>query len=244
MKALLPLAESQYVKLGFPAEYAETYRREFAASEKRYSRVDGNISPYIKDLISNLWIGEAGARSCYSCVLPLHPGDEAAFRAIAEEFDFIFFVNKVKDIGTELDALTRTMIFLFLGALVVIAVMVRFIYSPRDTLRICAVPLFLILVTLAALAAANIPPGFFSAAALVLVFGLGLDYIFYMREGVVSLQPSLTTLAVILSFVTTALSFGALALSTFAPVHIFGLTVFAGLTAAFMAAMLLGGGEV
>jgi predicted exporter len=240
MKALIPLAEVQYENLGFPPGSIEIFHRDFIAAEEKYSLPGENIPPYIGDLISNLWIGETGGR-CYSCVLPLHPGDEAAFRAIAEEFDFVFFVNKVKDVGKELDTLTRTMMVLFLGAYFLIAILARFFYSPRDTLRICAVPIFLSLVTLAVLAARNIPLGFFSAAALVLVFGLGLDYIFYLGEGSRSRMSSLTTLGVFLSFATTALSFGVLALSSFTPVHIFGLTVFAGLTAAFTAAMLLSG---
>jgi predicted exporter len=242
VKALLPLAEAQYSYLGFPAGYAEKYRRDFAAAEERYITPDENISPYIQDLISNLWIGETNG-NFYTSVLPLHPVNEAAFRSIADEFDFVFFVNRVKDVGTALDALTRTMVFLFLGAFVLIIVLVRFIYSPGDTLRICAVPFFLILITLTVLAANKIPLGFFSAAALVLVFGLGLDYIFYMKEGGQSPSSSLSFLAVVLSFATTALSFGALALSTFAPVHLFGLTVFSGLAAAFIAAMLLSGRE-
>jgi predicted exporter len=240
MKALLPLAETQYENLGFPPAYAEKFRRDLAAAEKSYSLPGEDIPLEINDLISNLWIGETGG-SCYSCVLPLHPRDEAVFRAMADEFDFVFFVNKVKDVGKELDTLTRTMAFLFLGAFVFIVILVRLFYSFSDTLRIGAVPVFLILVALTVLAANNIPFSFFPAAAMVLVFGLGLDYIFYMREGVRSYGHSLTSLAVLLSFTTTALSFGALALSTFTPVHVFGLTVFAGLTAAFIAAMLLSG---
>jgi predicted exporter len=47
----------------------------------------------------------------------------------------------------------------------------------------------------------------------------------------------LTILAIVLSFLTTILSFGALTLSGFTPIHIFGLTVFSGLTAAFIISM-------
>jgi predicted exporter len=89
------------------------------------------------------------------------------------------------------------------------------------------------------LAVNKIPLGFFSAAALVLVFGLGLDYIFYMIEKKNQETKKLTSLAVVLSFVTTLLSFGALALSSFVPTYIFGITVSAGLSAAFVFAMLL-----
>jgi len=68
---------------------------------------------------------------------------------------------------------------------------------------------------------------------------LGLDYIFYMIGKKQGEEKPLTSLAVVLSFLTTLLSFGALVLSSFTPTHIFGLTVSAGLGAAFIFAMLL-----
>jgi predicted exporter len=234
MKALLPLAPAQFEYFGFPQHYAQSFINEFAASE-RYC-LPGDEPSHTG--ISKLWIGEKGG-NCYSCVLPLKPTDEAVFRAIAEEFDSVYFVNKAKDIGRDLDTLTRTMLFFFLAAYFVISVVVCVVYPRRDSIKICAVPLLLVMFALAILAVNKISLGFFSAAALVLVFGLGLDYIFYMTGKKHGEKKPLTSLAVVLSFLTTLLSFGALVLSNFTPTHIFGLTVSAGLGAAFIFAMLL-----
>jgi predicted exporter len=234
MKALLPLADSQFEYLGFPPGFAESFREEFAAAERYCLPED---APPLAG-ISNLWIGESGG-NYYSCVLPLRPADEAVFKSIAGEFDFVHFVNKAKDIGSDLDTLTRTMLLFFLAAYVVISVLICFLYPRRDSFRICAVPFFLVLGTWVVLTVSMIPLGFFSVAALILVFGLGLDYIFYMiarKRG-----DDFTVLAVALSFLTTILSFGALAFSNFMPVHIFGLTVLAGLSTAFISAMILRG---
>jgi predicted exporter len=170
--------------------------------------------------------------------MPLKPTDEAVFRSIAEEFDYVHFVNKAKDIGRDLDTLTKTMLLFFLAAFVVVSIIICFVYPWPDNLKICIVPLIIVMSAVAALTANGISIGFFSVAALVLVFGLGLDYIFYMT-GKKSGKKNLTLLGVVLSFLTTILSFGALALSSFAPVHIFGLTVFAGLGAAFISAVFL-----
>ncbi|MDE6736594.1 MAG: hypothetical protein K2J50_03735 [Treponemataceae bacterium] len=73
---------------------------------------------------------------------------------------------------------------------------------------------------------------------MVLVFGLGLDYVIYAIEGKKS-DGALNSLAILVSFVTTALSFGALALINFAPVHTIGLTVFVGLTTACVSAFAI-----
>ena len=91
------------------------------------------------------------------------------------------------------------------------------------------------LVTTAVLILAKIHISFFPITALVLVFGLGLDYIIYAVEGS-GQKSSLNSFAILLSFVTTALSFGALALSNFPPVHTLGLTVFVGLFTAVVTA--------
>jgi predicted exporter len=131
------------------------------------------------------------------------------------------------------------MVFFFFAAYLVVSVLIFFVYPWRECLKICAVPLFLVIAAMTVLAVNRIPLGFFSVAALVLVFGLGLDYIFYMTGRRQEQGGYLTFLGVVLSFLTTLLSFGALSLSNFMPVHIFGLTVSAGLSAAFISAMLL-----
>ncbi|GHV28174.1 membrane protein [Spirochaetia bacterium] len=249
-RLLLPLAEKQLAYLGFPPEAAAEFNANFNAAQGHYVLPEeglpqGGLPPYLRELISSLW--SPAENAYYSCVLPLHAQDESPFRTIAGEFDGVFFMNTVKDIGSELDNLTRIMLFIFLAAYVCIAIVIRFFYSWKKTFRICTVPFLLALVTITVLALLDIPLGFFSVTGLVLVFGLGLDYMFYITEsdnaGVVSGSGdrSSTISAIWLSFATTALSFGALALSGFVPVHIFGLTVFTGLTTAFIAVMLLSG---
>ena len=234
---LLPLAAAQFANIGFPPESAEAYCREFAAGEDRYALPGGN--DFQAELAANLWIGAAGG-AYYSCVLPLHAKDEAPFRAIADEREQVFFVNKARDTGAELDRLTKIMLVLFPVSLGLIAAAARRRYSWGKTLRLCAVPLLLSLAVLAVLFCLNIPLGFFAVVGLLLVFGLGLDYMFYSIEAEhKEAGRRLTALAIGLSFITTALSFGALALSGFAPVHIFGVTVFTGLCAAYISAMLV-----
>jgi len=111
----------------------------------------------------------------------------------------------------------------------------------KDSIKICLVPVLLVLAVLAVLAVKKIHLGFLPIAALILVFGLGLDYIFFMSGRENTKNKNITRFAVFLSFLTTGLSFGLLSLSSFTPVNIFGLTVAAGLIAAFIFAMLLQG---
>ena len=91
---------------------------------------------------------------------------------------------------------------------------------------------------------------FFSITGMILVFGLGLDYVIYMVEnarrstsctssnGLSEVSGSsgsaLESFAILLSFFTTLVSFGALALSHFVPVHMIGLSIFIGLCSAYL----------
>lgn len=236
MQSLFPFAESQYQYLGFPSEYTEIYYNEFALGAQ-YCFPE-NV-PAVAG-ISNLWIGEING-NYYSSVLPVNPEDEEIYRTIAGEFDFVHFINKAKDISRDLDTLTKTMIYFFLAACLIIFILIFIFYPRRDTVKICSVPFFLMLSSLAALTLSGIPLGFFSVAGLIMVFGLGLDFIFYMTGSFKANtgEAQFTRLAVTLSFLTTLLSFGALVFSSFMPVHIFALTVSSGLSAAFVSAMLL-----
>jgi predicted exporter len=176
-------------------------------------------------------------------VLLVNAKDRDRFQAMAEGMDFVFFMNKAEDIGKELDRLTRTMLILLFAAYICIVLMVIFRYRRLIALRIAAVPLIMVLTVLAALAISDTALGFFPMVGLILVFGLGLDYMFYSTDDGDAAGDKagnrLTGFAIVLSYVTTALSFGALVLSTFVPVHVFGLTVFAGLSSAFISAMLI-----
>jgi len=235
MEALLSLAAAQFEFLGFPPQYAQAFESEFAAAAGRFSLPE-NAPAHAG--VSNLWIG-AQSGSYFSSVMPLRPTDEAIFRSIAEDLDNVHFINRAQGIGRDLDTLTQTMLFLFLAAYIIVSVIIFFAYPWKDNLKICLVPLLLVKGALAVLAANGIPIGFFSVAALVLVFGLSLDYIFFMTGKKHVAEKKLSLLGVTLSFLTTFLSFGALALSGFMPVHLFGLTVSAGLGAAFISAIIL-----
>jgi predicted exporter len=154
----------------------------------------------------------------------------------------VYFENKIRDIGRDLDRLTRTILVLFAFAYVIIIVVLKFFYSWRHTLKIASIPLLIVLVICSVFAANGIYLEFFSITGMILVFGLGLDYVIYMIENEKrhdnTPNARLEPFAILLSFLTTAVSFGALALSSFVPVHMLGLSIFLGLTTAFLCTIL------
>jgi len=236
MSALQPLAGLQYFYLGFPPEYEEVFYLEYAAGEIYYSPEDVKFWAEV----SNLWIGEING-NYYSCVFPFHAKDLEIFKSIINEYDFVYLINKEEDLNSDLDYLTSIIVLLFFIAYLIIAIVIFIVYPLKKSIIICITPALGILAALAVLAVKNIPLGFLPISALILVFGLGTDFNIFMSGSKTGKEKILVRFAVLLSFITSGLSFGILTFSGFAPVNILGLTVASGLAAAFIFTMLLQG---
>lgn len=204
------------------------------------------IPDYLKSALSALWVGKVGDEY-FSVVLPtggakndVQASDSSRLQDLARmaaNVPNVYFVNKMQSVEFELNRLTKIMLALMAAAFVVLVCALAFFYKPKVLVRVAAVPLFVLLCEAGMIAALKIPLGFFCVTGIILVFGLGLDYIIYTVE---SGGDKVNGLAVLISFATTALSFGAIALSSFMPVHIFGAVVFIGLVAAWGSSRLLG----
>lgn len=195
----------------------------------------GAVPESLASILKLLWLGESGGSFC-SVVLPASVSDGSLYRSIAGEMEGVHFLDKVRSINESLDWLTSHVLLMFAVAYLLIIVIMKLNYSWKQTFRIALVPLVSIALILAVFAVSGYTVDFFCTAGMVLVFGLGLDYIIYMTEhgrrketDGQGIEPA----AVLLSFVTTELSFGALALSSFVPVRIIGLCIFTGCLAAF-----------
>ena len=208
----------------------------------------------LKNLLGNYWLGKLPDGKYYSVILPVSVTNQPAYKQMAldisneicdelniektEENQSVFFILKVADLNKELNNLTFTVLVSLILVFVVLFVLLKFFYSWKQTFKITSVPVLIVLVIGAFFYAFDVPLEFFGVTGMILVFGLGLDYVIYMIENEKRNEESenarLEPFAITLSFVTTAVSFGALALSNFMPVHLIGLSIFIGLTTAFM----------
>ena len=99
-----------------------------------------------------------------------------------------------------------------------------------------AVPVSATAVTVTVLSIAGEPLTVFHSMALFLVLGLGMDYVIFVEE--MGDEGASTMLAVLLSALTSLLSFGLLAWSSMTVVNAFGITVLIGNGANLVGAML------
>lgn len=220
----------------------------------------------LRGLLDQTWLGVLDGKY-YSVIMPVRVSDNKAYSALAKTEDGIYFINKVISMNDDLDALSQMIIILFAVVYVVLFIVLKLFYTLKQTCKIISVPVLIILAVFATFAASGIAVEFFSITGMILVFGLGLDYVIYMIENEKRIAKSsnsgatfgnnnkneprdeksegaltadrvealqLEPFAIMLSFATTALSFGALAASKFIPVHNIGLAIFIGLVTSYI----------
>ena len=233
---LIPLAAQQYEYLGYDSSYAKKLAENFKAGENDFIEIGKNVPEYLESAISSAWLGEIDGKY-YSVVLPVSVLDYDAYNSLADG-ENVFFISKVRSMNADLDRLSDMILKLFVVVYIALFIILKFFYSLKQTSKIVSVPLLIVLMTSSIFALCGIHFEFFSITGMILVFGLGLDYVIYMIENEKRTEEvqnaNLEPFAIALSFLTSAVSFGALALSKFIPVHMIGLSIFIGLTTAFV----------
>jgi len=126
-----------------------------------------------------------------------------------------------------------------------IAVMLVLYYRQLSTVFLLLIPSTASIITVSVLAAINQPITVFHIMALFLVLGLGMDYIIFAKEMRDGQGPDskgrqqITEQAILLSALTSLLSFGLLAFSDMPIVQAFGSTILIGNSINFIAAISL-----
>ena len=231
------LTEEEFELLDFenPSQEAASFLQRVKNAGQTFITADDKLPSQLEGIKNLLWLGKIDGKY-YSVFMPTSNENPTDMEKFSHPENGIFFENKVSQIGKGLDHLSKIIIVMFALAFLIITVLLRFFFSIRDTVKIAFIPLFSLLWILAVFTLTKTPLDFFCITGIILVFGLGIDYIIYMTNHKGS---GIDRTAIILSFLTTAISFGSLALSSFVPVHAIGLAIFTGLTAAFIATMEL-----
>lgn len=237
-KILVPLARNQYENLGFDEDEIEEYTKNFEDNilKQTYITPDdtSKLPNTFKEILKMVWIGNVDGKY-YSVVLPANVSNYEYYEKLANADENVLYANKNIDVSRGLDNLTKMIVLMFGIAFIIITIVMKFFYNARDTFKIVTIPLISILIITTTFVIAKLPIEFFCVTGVILVFGLGLDYVIYKRQNKGS---KLEGFAITLSFLTTAISFGAVIFSTFVPVHVLGLSIFSGIIAAFICTML------
>ena len=173
----------------------------------------------------------------YSFVLIKKNAELDVLVQASQSFDNIRYIN---GLGSAVDAIQAQREYgtSFLGiAYGLIAIMLVLYYRQLSALLLLLIPGVASVITIAVLVAIGQAITVFHIMALFLVLGLGMDYIIFAKE--MQHKRAVTLQAILLSAVTSLLSFGLLAFSSMPIVQAFGSTILIANSINFLAAICL-----
>nr|WP_256489082.1 MMPL family transporter [Dyella lutea] len=176
-----------------------------------------------------LWMG-CSAHGCASIVLP-QGDDDAQLQSAADRLPGVTLVDKAASVSQLFGRYRRYASLWLFAALVLVVPVFGWRYGWRRMLRVMLPPVAGIALALAALGYLGQPLTLFHWMALMLVLGVGANYAVFLHEGepYTAHRPGAMYASVLLSAITTLLSFGLLSLSSMPALHDFGLTLLLGI---------------
>lgn len=189
----------------------------------------------IRSMVEMLWVGtvdDSQGKKFYSAVFPLHATDSFDAKQIAKNLPHVYVVNKMQNINDSLTKISRVSLTLVGLAYIVMFIIIVIVYKFNDAVRIIRAPILASLFAASVFGYAGIEFNFFAIVGVILTLGIGIDYALFFKEG--GRMNLTTTLAIMLSAMTTLISFGSLAFSAFVPIKTFGLAVLLGISCCFL----------
>ncbi len=224
------LDESQTIQqgltaLGFEAESGKRLFRNVANPKLSFTVKQWLESPVSKPL-RHLWLGQIG-QDHVSLILLGREHNPEVLAPLFEEMSGVEYVNQVERISalfTVYREETEGIITLAYG---VIFIFLLCKYHIRRALQILAPPALATLLTFAILSLTGQNLNFFHIVSSLLILGIGVDYTIFFAESKHSVEE--TALVILLSAITTLLSFGLLFLSQTPALASVGITITLGI---------------
>jgi len=229
--ALLPYLQG----LGMSAANAKKLQQQLLQLPVNPLTVDTWLQSPVSAHLRYLWLGKIGTNDASIMMLSKYLPN-TTLRMLAAKMPDVTYLNQADSLSALFKHYRhRISIVLIIAYLLLLAWFMRR-YGCRRGVLLWLPPVSAILFTLSLLGIIGVPFTLFSIVALVLVFGIAVDYVIFFAE--TKADYASTLLAVSLSAITTLLSFGLLALSSTSAVHYFGLTVTLGILSGWLLAPL------
>lgn len=224
---LMPLLKNQIKYLGFDCEVYNKIKSEFESTKNEVLNIEDlieSVSEFKKLIVKN--------NEKYFIISTT---DETNSKIIESENLKIFNINL--EINEALNKTAKTAIKTAIIAYLIIFSFMIIFFNRKHAIAIIVIQIISIFVNLNIHSIFNLTINIFSIFALILSIGISVDYCIFFSKS--KAKKEVTFLAIFLSMITTALSFGTLAFSGFIPVKSFGLFLFIGILTAFLLSPIL-----
>lgn len=160
-----------------------------------------------------------------------------ALKARFAHDESVQLIDKVADISAVMGHYRLLTLKLLALALGIALLLFSLSFGIKKAAVVVAVPALAALLTLATLGITGSPLSLFHALALILVFGIGIDYSLFFASA--QQHGKAVMMAVFMSACSTLLAFGLLAFSQTQAIHYFGLTLSLGIGFTFLLSPLI-----
>ncbi len=225
--------QAYYQMIGFSALQQTAFHTIFQASKNKPLTFEHFRKSDLFKRVSTQWIGNVD-RHFYSIVTLTNVMDVARLKMLAQNTSDVALIDQAGDFSRLLESYRESTSLWLLLAYGLIALFLFFRYGFISALRYMVPPVFAAWVSLAVIGYSGQVFNLFNIFALILVLGIGIDYVLFFAEGgdsTVNAAP--TMLSITLSAITTILSFGLLALSETHAISGFGLTMLIGISVVY-----------
>jgi len=218
------IIEKLFSLLGMPDDTAMQLHTEYQQANQRLLK-PGDILTLLPGSANSLWFEHNN--KVYSFALIPKGMDTTAIEIASKNIDGIEFINAVALAENALQQQRISASQLLVYAYILIAMLMILRFRSFAALWMLAVPISATMGTVIVLALFGQAMNLFHTMALFLILGLGMDYVIFARE---MPKTHITLQAILLSALTTLLSFGLLSISSIPVVQAFGITVLIGNT--------------
>jgi predicted exporter len=223
-----------YNRLGIAKEYINDKQQEYKKSKDRilypelfFKQINNTIP---------LWI--TIDNTIYSIILIKKGANSESIAIAAKTIPELTYINTLRDTAKALTKQRISASKLLLIAYFLVAILLVTYYRKLHAAKALIVPITASLTTLFILNSTGTPITLFTVMALFLILGLGMDYVIFITE--INQASGPTQQSILLSTVTSLLSFGLLAFSSIPIAHSFGITLLLGSSINFLAAIFYG----
>lgn len=220
-------ARRQLSEAGFRDEAIEAYLLGWREATGRVLSPQAWLASPLSAPFRHLWIGESGRGGFASIVIPQGFRSVAALSEAAAGLEGVALVDKPASVSRLLERYRQLGSGALLVALAFIYGILAWRYGWSGGLALVAPTAAALVCTVGMFGYAGIPLTFFAVMGLMLVLGVGMNYSVFLHEG--AQRGGAALIGVVLSALTTLLSFGLLALSSTPALERFGLTLLIGI---------------
>ncbi|ABM23142.1 conserved hypothetical protein [Shewanella sp. W3-18-1] len=183
-------------------------------------------------------LNDGGASAEYGAIVLLGGIQQIdALKARFAHDESVQLIDKVADISAVMGHYRLLTLKLLALALGIALLLFSLNFGIKKAAVVVAVPALAALLTLATLGLTGSPLSLFHALALILVFGIGIDYSLFFASA--QQHGKAVMMAVFMSACSTLLAFGLLAFSQTQAIHYFGLTLSLGIGFTFLLSPLI-----